>query len=366
MEKGKISALQMAMLMYPTIVATAILTIPSITAKYAGNDLWISPVLGSLIGYVTVLIAYKLHNHFPKQTVIQFNDQIIGRYPGKILSFFILLFYIQTAGHIVREYSEFIASYFLSKTPMVIIMASLVLLCALVVYAGIEVLARVAQLFFPVFVIPLILFIFLLSPDFEPGNILPILEEGMLPPMRGAIVPSGWFTEFFLIIFFLPFLADRKKGMKYGMVTVFSVMITLVVVNLIVLFVLGNTIAFKDYPLMDAGRYISLADFFQNLESVIMAIWILGAFVKISVFYYAVTLGTSQWLNLSDYRSIAWPLGIIIVLFSFWSLPSKMELNYYLDMAFPFYGFLIQTLIPLFLLVIASIRKRNNKELESL
>ena len=58
-----------------------------------------------------------------------------------------------------------------------------------------------------------------------------------------------------------------------------------------------------------------------------MAIWVVGAFVKISVFYYVVALGTAQWLNFSDYRPVVWPLGIIIVEFSFWSLPSTVELS---------------------------------------
>ncbi|TKH09627.1 spore gernimation protein, partial [Peribacillus simplex] len=44
MEKGKISSLQMAFMMYPTIVATAVLGVPSITAKYAKTDLWLSPI----------------------------------------------------------------------------------------------------------------------------------------------------------------------------------------------------------------------------------------------------------------------------------------------------------------------------------
>ncbi|MDQ7864807.1 hypothetical protein RCO48_38045 [Peribacillus frigoritolerans] len=41
-----------------------------------------------------------------------------------------------------------------------------------------------------------------------------------------------------------------------------------------------------------------------------MAVWIVGAFVKISVFYYASALGTAQWLNLSDYCPVVWPIGI--------------------------------------------------------
>ncbi len=91
--------------------------------------------------------------------------------------------------------------------------------------------------------------------------------------------------------FLLPFLTDMKKGMKSGMMSVFAVMITLIVVNLMVLFILRSTTSTKNYPVMNVSRYISLADFFEHLESAIMAVWIVGAFVKISVFYYAVCFG---------------------------------------------------------------------------
>lgn len=106
LEKGNISALQMAIIRYPTIVATAILGLPSITAKYAKNDLWLSPIFASFIGYVTVYIAYKLHNLYPKQTIIQFSEQIMGRIAGKILGLLLFLLYIQNTGQITRTYAE--------------------------------------------------------------------------------------------------------------------------------------------------------------------------------------------------------------------------------------------------------------------
>ncbi|ASS93951.1 GerAB/ArcD/ProY family transporter [Peribacillus simplex] len=361
MEKGKISSLQMAFMMYPTIVATAVLGVPSITAKYAKNDLWLSPILASLIGYATVYITYKLHQLYPKQTVIQFSEQIIGRIPGKILGFLFLFFYIPITGQILRSYGEFIVDSFLVETPISVIMASMVLLCAFIVRGGIEVLGRAAQLLVPVFILPILLLIVLLGPDLEFKNILPILGNGIMPPIKGSIVPGGWFSEFFLMIFLLPFLTDMKKGMKSGMMSVFAVMMTLIVVNLMVLFVLGSTTATKIYPVMNVSRYISLADFFEHLESAIMAVWIVGAFVKISVFYYVAALGTAQWLNLSDYRPVVWPIGILIVEFSFWSYPSSMAVSRYDIIAFPFHGILMQTIIPLLLLVIAVIGKRKRQ-----
>jgi len=109
---------------------------------------------------------------------------------------------------------------------------------------------------------------------------------------------------------------------------------------------------------MIVARYISLADFFENMESIAMAIWIVGAFIKISVFYYAAALGTAQWLKLSDYRVVIWPFAIMFIELAFWSIPSSAQYTSYIVNVLPFYGPLVQTIIPLFLLLVAIIRKK--------
>ena len=151
-----------------------------------------------------------------------------------------MFFYIQSTGQILRSYSELLVSSFLFQTPISVIMTTMIFLCAIVVRGGIEVLARAAQVFMPAFIVPLLIFFLLLSPEYEFKNIFPIFGEGMIPALKGAIVPGGWFSEFFLIAFLLPFLADVKKAKKFGMMTVFAVTMTLVAVNLMVLFVLGS------------------------------------------------------------------------------------------------------------------------------
>ncbi|MGK4043428.1 endospore germination permease [Heyndrickxia oleronia] len=362
MEKGKITSLQMALLMYPTIVATAILAVPSLTAKYAQQDLWISPILASVVGLFTVYVTCRLNKLYPNKTIIQMSENIMGKVPGKLITLFFLFFYIHVTGLIVRDYSEFLVGSFFFKTPITIISGSMVFLCALAVRGGIEVLGRMAQLFSPVFCIPLIILILLLIPEFKISNLSPVLEGGFFPAMKGAIVPSGWFSEFFIMIFLLPFLNEKKKGMKYGMVAVVVVMLTLVVVNLTVQLVLGTTTATKVYPLMNVSRYIGVGDFFEHLESISMAIWIMGAFVKISVFYYAVSSGIAEWFNLSDFRLVIWPVAILIVEFSFWSIPNIMEYSRFDFIAFPFYAIFIQVIIPVFLLIIATIQKKRESK----
>ncbi|WP_338044698.1 hypothetical protein [Paenibacillus periandrae] len=40
-----------------------------------------------------------------------------------------------------------------------------------------------------------------------------------------------------------------------------------------------------------------------------MAIWVMGTFVKITIYYYAVLLGIAQWRSLSNYRPLVFPIG---------------------------------------------------------
>jgi spore germination protein KB len=357
LEKGKISSGQMGVMLFFAIVATAVLTVPGITGKYAKNDLWLSPIWGSLVGYLTVFVAYRLHKFYPKQSIIQYSESIVGRVPGKMIGFLVIVFYLHLTGLIVRSYAEFIVGNYLILTPISVVIISMVVINAMTVRGGVEVLGRAAQLFLPVFLFP-ILFMPLLIPDMKLEFLFPFLEHGLTPSLMGAILPQAWFSEMFLMTFLLPLVTDGEKGMRSGLISVLGLTMLLTLINLFILLVLGKQAEDFLYPVMIVFRYISVADFLENLESVVMAIWVLGAFLKISVFYYATVLGTSQWLRLSDYRPIVWPIGLLIILLSFWSLPDFLALSRFDVVAFPFYGPLIQTLIPLFLLIIASLRKK--------
>ncbi|MDQ7864808.1 GerAB/ArcD/ProY family transporter [Peribacillus frigoritolerans] len=114
--------------------------------------------------------------------------------------------------------------------------------------------------FFPIFIL-----ILLLIPDLEFKNIFPVLADGIMPPIKGAIVPGGWFSEFFLIIFLLPFFGGYEKGMKSGMKSVFAVMMTLIVVNLTVLFCTWVNNVHKALPLDECISIHQFGRLFLNM-----------------------------------------------------------------------------------------------------
>lgn len=357
MEKGKISSLQMAFMIVPTIIATAILIVPAITGKFAERNMWISPIIASFNGIFTAFILYRLHLFFPNKTFIQYSEYIIGRTLGKIVGCAYLLFLLHVGGSICREYADFVIGSFLPKTPMIVVLGSIVFICSFTVRGGVEVLGRAAQLLVPLFIFPLFLLILLL-PELKLVNIFPIMEHGIMPVLMGATVPQGWFAEVFMISMLLPFVADREKGMKWSVISVVVAMLLLTYTNIIGILHFGESVTSYTYPVFSAFRYISVGGFFEHLESFVITFWILGVFVKISVFYYALVIGTSQWLQCQDYRPVVFPMGFLLILFGIWVTSSEQEMTRFLGSVFPLYGTLMLTLIPTLLMFIAIIQKK--------
>ncbi|MFD0824266.1 GerAB/ArcD/ProY family transporter [Neobacillus sp. M.A.Huq-85] len=359
LEKGRISYLQMTLIMYATVVATAILYIPYITAQHAKRDLWLSPIWGSLSGFVIVLIIVKLYRLYPKKTLIEYSELILGRTFGKIISFVYLFFLLHDTAIAFREYGEFIESAFLHKTPMVFVTASIALSCAIAVNGGIETVGRCATIFLPiVLALYLLIYVFLI-PDLNFKNLFPIMQDGWMPSIKGSLAPHAWLSQFSLLSFLLPFLTNQKKAMKWGMFSVLACVLTMVFINLGNLFLFGEIITDIQFPVFEAARFISIGSFFEHIESIVIAVWVLGGFVQLSSFFYMLVLGTAQWLTLPSYKQMVLPIGVLIILFSVWSIPSFDKMIQGMSTTVPFYFLTVQLFIPIVLLIVAFIRKHD-------
>lgn len=361
-EKGKISALQMALLMYATITTTAILTVPVITYRHAEQDMWISPIWGSLAGFLLVFIVCKLNKLYPEKTPIQICEHILGRIPTLVLGFIYTIHLIYGHGQTFRQYGDFLVGAFFNQTPLFVVMGSLALASSLAVRAGLEVLGRLSALFVPVIFLLWLLIVLLLIPELDAKNMLPVMEKGMLPSLRGAVGPQSWNSMFVYMSFLLPFLNNREQGMKWGMIAVIAIMSTLLITNLTTLFLFGNITGQFVYPVMSASRYIRYADFLENMESVVMAIWIGGGFVKIAFHQFVIGINVAHWLHLSEYKSICLPIGLLVTIFGIWVFPNTQEMGHFFDVIYPFQSAVSNVGMPIILLLLALYKHRNRQK----
>ncbi|SDW46411.1 endospore germination permease [Paenibacillus sp. CF384] len=363
MEKGRISPLQLSYIMHPYILATLVLSAPAISMVTAGRDMWATPILAGVFACLIVVLMYALHLRYPNETFIEYIESILGRYLGKSLALIYVVSIIYTNAMVLRQYGEFIATTFLIQTPMIVIVTCMMMVCAYALYMGIEAWTRAAQLLIPIALAIILVMLIIMTPDMSLKEMYPIMEYGPFPLLRGSILPASWFSQYFIISTFLPYVTKKSgEKLKWSLISVASVTITMVLINLSILFMFGNLSKAFNYPFLVAVRYISLSDFLEHIEALLMATWLIGIFIKVTVNFYGSVLWTAQWLKLPNYRTIIAPIGLLVILVSIWCAPNYQMLRVILNSSVPVYTFLMQLLVPALLLLIAILKRRKRHE----
>ncbi|AET61088.1 spore germination protein [Paenibacillus terrae HPL-003] len=360
MEKGKISAAQLGLLFYSVAAYDGILYIPKITGKDAGHDLWLSPIWAHLPGLLFVLAMLRLSHMFQKETIIQYSERLLGPWLGKVAGLAVILYGIILTSVILREYGDFISAVFLRKTPPLILISGMVLLVSYAVRGGVEVLGRLAQLYLPLTFLVFGLLVILSITEWDINNILPIMGKGIIPSVKGAIIPLSWFSGYMMLGIYSPFVSNQRKMKAYVLLTWLCLMVTLSVSGLVSVFLFGKHVSTLNYPFIEVVRYIKIGEFFQHVDALLLIVWLPGTFIQLTTYLYTAALGTSQLLGLKQYRHLVFPLGLLTLVMSMWRTPSVDEFEIYLGTSQVILDFSYIAL-GLLLFLTAWIRKRVNR-----
>jgi len=354
MEKGRISAAQVAVLTFMAALANSLLVSPTVAASVAKQDLWLSPLLASPIGFLIVLVLVKLNEAYPDQTLIQYASKLLGRPLGITIGLLYLFFIIHTTANALRQFTDLIKLTFLFTTPTLVVASGLLLVCAFAVHSGVEVVARLPMLLLPV-VFMLLLMVYLPSiKDMDLHKLEPVLGDGLAPSLKGTFRLMPWIPVITFMNFYLPFVSNRRGILWWalGSVTIFT--LTMLVTFVIVYAVIGPATSDYVYPFMVLARFTRLTEFFEHLESFVMMVWVVEIVIRITFGLYSASIGLAQCLRLPQYRPLVLPICMVIVLVSYWGIPNG---EYVFSPELIIYYLLFGFLLPVLLLAMSMIRR---------
>ncbi|KJS15620.1 MAG: hypothetical protein VR69_12555 [Peptococcaceae bacterium BRH_c4b] len=362
LEQGKISCAQAFYLLVNMVSSTAALFLPAIVTREAGRDAWLAPVLATIPGIYLALVIGALGKRFPGQTLIQYLQSALGTWPGRLAGVLYIFYFLHTNAIIIREFGELMVGLVLPGTPLPVMHGVMLLLCAWAIRGGLEVLARTLELTVPLIIFLYSTIIILTANQMNFYNLAPVLENGILPVIRGSLAPAGWWGEIILLAMFLPYLTKPGEGRRCAILAVVAIGLILTYGAVANILVFGSaTVSRMTFPTFSLIREISLAGFLERIESLAVAIWVIGLFGKIALFYYAAVLGAAQLANLRTYRPLVLPVGVLLVALSILVVPSSVELVAHIAKVWPPFAYVFEYLIPTVLLGLAAVKKTGSK-----
>lgn len=359
-EGEKISARQFMIFVMMFTVGGNILVTPSLLAGAVKQDAWIAAILGISLSLLLIWLYCSLGSRFPNKTLVEYSEEILGKWMGKIFSLLFLSSFILLSAIILREIGDFMTIQVMPETPMTAFHVVFLLIVIAATRMGLEPVARAAEIFLPWVVVLYLIVVVFIVPQLKIENIQPVFEHGTTSIFAATYPFFGLVSlELYILLMLFPAVNRRAKAKKaYFLGTLFGGFLMILFILFSVLAIGPEQVERQVYPSYVLAKKINVGDFFQRLEVVVAGSWFLTLFFKLTICFYATVVGLAQTLRLKDYRFLTYPIGLILLPLSLIFGKNKVHLNWIGANVWPTYTLFLGFLFPLLLLAIAGIRKK--------
>lgn len=371
LEKGQISQTQFLILILMFLIGTSILLLPGNIISTAKQDAWLSILFGMCTALLLSVVYSTLAKRYPNKTIIEFNEVILGKLAGKVLSFLFSLYFLTLTAGLLRIIGDFITTYIMPETPIQAIEITFLLVVIYGVRLGLETFSRTAEVILPWLLLFSFLLVFFLIPEIEKGNVFPFFEEGIKPIIKAGLFTLGVpFSDIVIFLMIAPYVSSPKKIWKNLSIAVLSGGMLIFIFVLLSILVLGPSIAGRlNYPIYLLAQKVNIGNFIQRIEVLAGGTIFMSMFIKTTICFYSTSLGFAQIFQLKEFRMLTFPFGIIVLILSNLMSPNIIFFKTFLSDTWTPYAIFFGAIFPLLLLGIDSIKiiftKRKNKLSES-
>lgn len=344
---------------------TVPLMIPSSIAELAGPDVWLSILFGTAIGLLFIWIMAKLGELNPDKTFVEIIKLYFGKWAGGLVAIFFIISAFVLADQTIWYMSDFIHTEFAYTVPVIALNGFFIAVLVFALWCGVEAMYRTTELLFAFMFTFVIIAILMLIPNMKPENLLPVMEKGVTPVLKGSIpflsncaLPLVFLNMVYPVCF--ENVKEAKKALFKGYLL--GAFTNLITVTVCILVMGSSVIANARFPMFITNEQINVFVIFSRIEAVTFSIWSSVSFISIFCFMYAGIFGLAQLLKMNNYKILILPMGL---LFAVYSINIYTNVSYQIkwdSTVWPPLSFTLGFILPLILLILSLIRKKSEKK----
>lgn len=365
LEKGKITPAQMMFSTACFIQSSALLS--AFITTITDYDSWFAVVAGIVVCIPILIVYIGLMKLYPGKNLVEINDLAFGKVLGKVVTFFHIMFFLTLAALNLRDLSLFVKQTIMDKTPDIVLSVTCVLVSALAVRYGLQVVTRFAFLFIVISATVVGASLLFASSHMDLSNFLPPLQLPVMKYVQGTnIVLSIPFGELVIFLMILPYVREKRKPNGRYFISGFllgSLLFLLVVFRDTA--VLGNTISLFALPAFETLRIVTLFGSLSRMEILFAVVLVIMLFFKVSLLHYVTVLSTAQVFKMKSYKPIVLAIGVLMIGYSFTLYPSSIQHDVSGQETSTILWQVFEFILPLLALVIGKIKKKKTKGAEA-
>ncbi|CAM4243189.1 MAG: endospore germination permease [Paenibacillus macerans] len=354
---GKISTIQLAVVISSTIFGSNVLSFPKIMAESAGTAAPLITVAGTAFAAVSLFIFAILSQRFSDRTIYDYSRNLIGKWPAFFINSLVLAVFLITTALGLRHTGEVLSTVVFRQTPIEMSILLMLLLVAFSCRRNVLKFCYVHIFYWP-FVITPFLFLFLVSAkSINPLNLMPLLGNEPADLVPSLFSSASLYLGSFIIAILLPVTEKPKKALKASVIaiSVAGGMYLLIIISALGIYGVEETKLLL-YPTLEVARSIELGgQVIERFDAIFIIMWVINIYSTLYSGYYLSAYSLCELLRVKDQRMTSTLL--IPVFFGISMLPNDLFQLYEISRIADWSSYIFLTGYGLLLLAVSLVRR---------
>jgi len=357
-DMDRISGVQVTALVSSAVIGVGIMSLPNRIADQVKTGATVIAIVSAVMVLIATYIVAFLSRRFPYRTVFDYGPTIVGRILGKLITGVLLFDFILVSSIVVRMFASVIKLFLLEQTPIEVIIISILMVSAYLVQNGINPIARICELFFPITIIALSLLLILSLQNFDFKELYSSWQIGAMDLLKGIPSTMLAYLGFEVLLIVPAFMIEPKGVIKYGITGVGAAVVLYIVTVVMCIGVFsGDDLRYLLYPTLELAKTISFPGAFAERFDIFFAVfWVLAVFTTIAIYHYLSAFSMTRFFGLKNYRPFCYFLLPVIYFLSL--SPQNIYQTRLAAALVSYVGGLVSFVLPVVLLVTALLRKK--------
>jgi spore germination protein (amino acid permease) len=339
-------------LIHDTQTGVGIVGLPRIVYLEAKHDAWISVLLGGMTSAVVLAMIVLMLRKYDSADLYGIQVDVFGKWIGNAMNTMYMLYMTLSFFVILMNYIEIVQVWIFPELPTWQISFALILLTIYAVNGGIRVVVGVA--FLSVLGTIWLYFVLVVPIQYsDPKNLLPILNVDLKHIVKGIYKTSFSLMGFELIMFFYPYVKDKKKVFLFSQIGNFFTTIFFVLVTMLSITFFENSLARTIWPVLSMFKIVRLPNL-ERFEFIAVSFWMVIILPNMCCYLWAASKGFNRIINWKQRKGI-WILGLLVWGGSFF-IKSRYQMNQVTDFIAQL-GFFAAFCYPVLLSLIVLVKK---------
>lgn len=358
-KKDTISARQLLFIFTIMVSSPATRFFPSFASLRAKQAGWVSPLISAAPFILLIIIMNVMFKSYKKESMAEIIDDIMGKLAGKFIVMLYLLWVTWNVALYLRYSVErLVSSVYAGFDIKVFVIINLIFI-VYIIHSDLSVIGRMGEIILPFIGFMLLILAICLLPLVRLDNVAPVYFNDIVPIMKASVGVTSILAYVFLLSFLSDRVSDKKHFLKLGFTTAFVNVSSVLVVLFITIGVLGSSTAERaPVPVLVAVKQVNIADTIENIEAIVVAIWIFADFILVSALIITALNIMKKLFKLSDTKGLIKIFAVFAYYLTLSIAANKLELEDFSNKLLEPINMSFGYAIPFLLFAVGKLRKK--------